>query len=91
MAKLFNKSNIIIKNEEMPKNILCYYVQIFDTSYLLLNTDLDVDQELAAYKALSYFYLKNKVTGILTLDQYETNSHPSAQFSDPSSELTAIS
>ena len=80
MAKLFNKSNIFIKSADMPNNILSYYVQICDTSYLLLNTNLDNQQELAAYKTLSYYYLTGKSSGILTLEQYETNSHPSVNF-----------
>lgn len=92
MIKLFEKYNITIKRENLPENILSYYVCIGSTSYLLLNRNLTNHQELVAYEMLTYYFLTGKTSGIFTSDQYNKKSYPSTEFYSGSKfKLSAIS
>lgn len=92
MIKLFEKYDITIKRENLPKNILSYYVRIGDTSYLLLNRNLTNQQELAAYEMLTYYFITGETTGIFTSDQYNKGTYPSVKFHSRSKfRLCAIS
>ena len=76
MLKLSKKHNIIVKLENMPKNILGIYIEVFDKPYIILNEILHSDMHNFVFYSCLYFQGK-EVSGKITFNDLEnTNFEP---------------
>jgi len=76
MFKLSKKHNIIVKLENLPKNILAFYIKINETPYIVLNDILHADMHDFIVYSCCYFHNKG-ITGKITFNDLEnTNFEP---------------
>ena len=70
MLKLSKKYNITVRLEDMPKNILGIYIEVFDKPYIILNDMLH--SEMHDFIFYSCLYFKGKETaGKITMQNME--------------------
>lgn len=74
MLKLSKKHNIIVKLENMPKNILGIYIEVFNKPYIILNEILHSDKHEFIFHSCLYFKGKENV-GKITIQDLEKKDY----------------
>ena len=73
MKKFSKKHNIIVKFEEMPKNILGFYINVLGTPHILLNEILH--KEMHEFIFYSCLYFQNENVGKITMSDLENKNY----------------
>ena len=71
MTKLFKKHDIFVKNENLPKNILAFYIKINNQPYIVMNDILHNDMHEFIYYSCLYFNNNNYDVGKITVFDLE--------------------
>lgn len=74
MLNLSKKHNIIVKLENMPKNILGIYIEVFNKPYIILNEILHSDMHNFIFYSCLYFQGK-EVAGKITMQDLEKKDY----------------
>ncbi len=71
MTKLFKKHNIFLKNENLPKNILAFYIKIDNRPYIVMNNILHTDMHDFIFYSCLYFHNNNYNVAKITVFDLE--------------------
>ena len=69
--RYIRKHDIFVKNENLPKNILAFYVEINNKPYIVMNDILHSDMHEFIYYACLYFNKHNYKVGKITVFDLE--------------------